>query len=74
MNDKPRRDMAVTAILAAIWFGAVALIAITRDDIPLRLLAIGTVFFVLLIPAMKELVRTVDGFFSPGRQRAGSDD
>lgn len=54
----------VTVILAIIWFGAVAVVAVARDDFPVRLLAIGTVFFVLLVPAMKELVRNADSFFS----------
>jgi hypothetical protein len=74
VNDKPRTDRIVTAILGMIWFGAVAVVAGTRDDIPLHLLAIGTVFFVMLVPAMKELVRNVDRFFSASRQRTGTRD
>ncbi|MDH4048991.1 MAG: hypothetical protein OEW68_12640 [Gammaproteobacteria bacterium] len=71
MNDKPRKDRAVTVILALIWFGAVALILLLRDDISLYLLGIGTLFFLLLVPSMKELIRNADNFFS---NRRHSDD
>jgi hypothetical protein len=35
-----------------------------REDIPLTMLVIGTVFFVVLIPAMKEITRTLDRLFT----------
>jgi hypothetical protein len=62
VDKESRKDVVVTAILAAIWFGAVAIIVSTRNDIPLYLLGIGTLFFLMLVPSMKEIVRNVDVF------------
>lgn len=58
----------VTVILAAIWFAAVAVVIKSREDIPAHLLGIGTLFFLLLVPSMKELIRNVDSFVGRGRQ------
>ena len=68
MDDKPHKDIAITAILAIIWFAAVAVVLTTRDDIPVYLLGIATLFFLMLVPSMKELVR---GF--ERRRRDGED-
>jgi hypothetical protein len=60
VNHRPRRDAAITVILACIWFGAVAIIRIVRDDIPIYLLGVATLFFLMLVPSMKELVKTLE--------------
>lgn len=60
MDEKPHKDIAITAILAFIWFAAVAIVFTTRDDIPAYLLGVATVFFLMLVPSMKELVRSIE--------------
>jgi len=74
VNDKSQKDRAVAWILASIWFGAVAIVIATRDDIPLYLLAIATLFFLMLVPSMKELVRNVEKHFSGTRDADGARD
>jgi len=59
-----KNDAAISWILAAIWIGGLILVRTLREDIPLTMLVIGTVFFVVLIPAMKEVARTLDRFFA----------
>lgn len=62
-RDQPRQgDWISSVILVAIWFLGLFIISETRPGIPKSMLAIGTVFFILLIPAMKELVRTIERF------------
>ena len=57
-------DWAITWLLAAIWVGGLILVRISRTDIPLKMLVIGSVFFVVLIPAMKEIARGLERFFA----------
>jgi hypothetical protein len=57
VDEKPNKDIAITGILALIWFTAVAVVLTTREDIPVYLLGIATLFFLILVPSMKELVR-----------------
>jgi hypothetical protein len=57
-------DGVVSWILVVIWLGGLVLVRIFREDIPLTMLVIGTVFFVVLIPAMKEITRTLDRLFT----------
>lgn len=64
MTAEPQKDRAITWILASIWFGAVLLALVTWDDAPVYLLAIGTLFFLMLVPSMKELVRSVESRFA----------
>jgi hypothetical protein len=68
VDEKPHKDMAITGILAFIWFTAVAVVLTTREDIPVYLLGIATLFFLMLVPSMKELVRGFE------RRRRNSDD
>jgi hypothetical protein len=63
----PQKDRAISWILATIWFGAVLIVMILRDDVPVYLLAIGTLFFLMLLPSMKELVRNVENHFAGKR-------
>lgn len=60
MDEKPHKDIAITVILAFIWFAAVAIVLTTREDIPVYVLGIATVFFLMLVPSMKELVRSFE--------------
>lgn len=64
MTTNPQKDRAVSWILATIWFGAVLLVMVIRDDVPVYLLAIGTLFFLMLLPSMRELVRNVENHFA----------
>lgn len=63
-EETGKSDGAISWILAAIWLSGVVFVRVTREDIPLTMLVIGTVFFVVLIPAMKEVARSLDRFFA----------
>jgi len=62
-EETRKNDGAIAWILAAIWLGGVVFVRVTREDIPLTMLVIGTAFFVVLIPTMKEVARSLDRFF-----------
>jgi hypothetical protein len=71
LNDKRRARLAdrlVSIILVVIWGIGLAIILQLRPEIPGSMLLIGSVFFVVLIPAMKELVRTIERRLNPGQQ------
>ncbi len=53
-------DRVISFILAAIWISAVLLVYHGNSEIPMPMLVIGTVFFIMLVPAMKELVKIID--------------
>ena len=55
-----KRDWRISAILAAVWVAGVALIISRDTDIPMSMLALASVFFVFLIPAMNDLVRSIE--------------
>jgi hypothetical protein len=59
-KTKEKRDWRVSAILAAIWFIALAIVSRSGVDIPASMLLVATIFFVLLIPAMNDLVRSME--------------
>lgn len=63
-EEKRENDWAISWILAAIWLGGLILVRTSRTDIPLKMLVIATVFFIVLIPAMKEIARGLDRFFA----------
>lgn len=63
-EETPRkRDWRISAVLMAIWLAAIVVLTRGDTEIPLSMLAIGTVFFVMLIPAMNDLVSSIDRFF-----------
>jgi hypothetical protein len=69
MNPEPEEitrgsDWFISWILVAIWLGGLLLVRYLREDIPLTMLLIGTLFFIVLIPAMKEITRTLDRLFA----------
>lgn len=63
--DKPSarerfHDRVISILLAAIWIVAALMVRQSNPEIPTRMLLIGTVFFIILVPAMKELVKVID--------------
>jgi len=60
---KPRpekRDWKISATLLAVWVVALVFITDGREDIPLSMIGMATVFFIILIPAMNDLVRSIE--------------
>lgn len=55
-----KRDWKISATLLAVWVVALIFIAGNRDDIPLSMIAMATVFFIILIPAMNDMVRNIE--------------
>jgi len=55
--------------LLAVWVVALVLIASHRQDIPLSMMALATVFFIVLIPSMNDLVQSIERRFSGDRER-----
>ena len=53
-------DRMITMVLAAIWIVAALFVRKSDAEIPASVLLIGTVFFIMLMPAMKELVKIID--------------
>ncbi len=53
-------DRMISLVLAAIWIGAALFVRKSDAEIPASVLLIGTVFFIMLMPAMKELVKVID--------------
>lgn len=74
-TDPPKRrnDRAVSLILIVIWGIGLLSVATLQPQIPKSMLVIGTVFFVVLIPAMKDLVRSLERKTSEELNEQGSD-
>jgi hypothetical protein len=53
-------DRVLSLLLAAIWIVAAFLAYRSDTGISATMLAIGTVFFIMLVPAMIELVKIID--------------
>lgn len=49
--------------MLAVWIIALVLLSGRDIDIPRSMLVIATIFFVLLIPAMNDLVRSIERYF-----------
>jgi hypothetical protein len=62
MVDKTgdKRDWRVSAVLLAVWIVALVIVVGRRDDIPLSMIGLATLFFILLIPSMNDLVRSLE--------------
>ncbi|MDA0681271.1 MAG: hypothetical protein O3A13_06625 [Proteobacteria bacterium] len=54
------RDWRISATLGAVWIAALTMVYFSGMEIPASMLLVATVFFVLLIPAMNDLVRTIE--------------
>ncbi len=63
-DTKQERDWRVSATLGAVWFIGLAIVLNSGVEIPTSMLLLATVFFVLLIPAMNDLVRSIERFFA----------
>ena len=63
-NQTGKRDWKISATLLGVWGLALFVISGRSDEIPLSMLAIATVFFVLLIPAMNDIVRSIEKSFT----------
>jgi len=61
-NSEDKRDWRVSATLGAVWFIALAIVWNSDIEIPGSMLLLATVFFVLLIPAMNDLVRSIERY------------
>jgi hypothetical membrane protein len=61
-SEENRRDWRISAVLLSTWIVALVLVGVRRDDIPWSMLGLATVFFVLLIPAMNDLVRSIERY------------
>ena len=55
-----KRDWKISATLLAVWLVALYFIVGQRDDIPLSMIGMATIFFIILIPAMNDLVRSIE--------------
>lgn len=55
-----KSDAAISIVLVSVWAIAIFLVTRGRSEIPVSMLVIASLFFVLLIPAMRELVKTLD--------------
>jgi hypothetical protein len=55
-----KRDWKISATLLSVWLVALYFIAGERDDIPLSMIGMATIFFIILIPAMNDLVRSIE--------------
>ncbi len=53
-------DRMISLLLVAIWIVAALFVWKSDAEIPASMLLIGTVFFIMLMPAMKELVKIID--------------
>ena len=53
-------DRMISLLLAAIWILAAFFVWENDAEIPASMLLIGTIFFIMLVPAMKELVKILD--------------
>ncbi len=53
-------DRVISLLLSAIWIVAALFVWDSDADIPASMLLIGTVFFIMLMPAMRELVKIID--------------
>ena len=59
-DEENPRDWRISAILATVWI--LAMIYIVRQDtgIPDSMLLVASLFFFMLIPAMNDLVRSIE--------------
>ena len=55
-----KRDWRISVTLGAVWLVALVFVENSDFDIPVSMLAVATIFFVLLIPAMNDLVRSIE--------------
>ena len=60
-NPRERfHDRMISLLLATIWIVAALVVHRSGSEIPASMLIVGTIFFIMLVPAMKELVKIID--------------
>jgi len=59
-DSDSKRDWRISVTLGAVWLVALVFVGNSDFDIPVSMLAVATIFFVLLIPAMNDLVRSIE--------------
>ena len=60
-EERPRRSNWLTStILIVIWVSGLMLVTKISPEIPTSMLMLGTIFFIVLIPAMNELVNSIE--------------
>jgi hypothetical protein len=64
-----KRDWRISAILVTVWIVAMIVIKSSALEIPVSMLVIASAFFIFLIPAMNDLVRSIERF-AGGRTRS----
>ena len=59
-KSREKRDWRISAILAAVWIISIVIVLRSGIEIPGSMLLVATIFFVLLIPSMNDLVRNIE--------------
>lgn len=59
-KNENQRDWRVSAILAVVWVTAIVVVVKQGTSIPTSMLVIASAFFFVLIPAMNDLVRSIE--------------
>ena len=62
----PRSNWLTTTLLIVIWVFGLMFISKIRPGIPTSMLLIGSVFFIVLIPAMNEMVSSIERRINDG--------
>ena len=70
-SDSEKRDWRISATLLAVWGVALFFISGRREEIPFSMIAIATLFFVILIPSMNDLVRSIEKRVTGDSDNAG---
>lgn len=74
-KSREKRDWRISAILAAVWIISIVIVLRSGIEIPGSMLLVATIFFVLLIPSMNDLVRNIERAVGrePGAASNGQD-
>jgi len=63
-KSESKRDWRISVTLGAVWCIALVIMWRSGIEIPGSMLLMATVFFILLIPAMNDLVRSIERYSS----------
>lgn len=55
-----KRDWRISLVLLSVWLFALVIIVSREHRIPVSMLVVSSIFFVLLLPAMNDLVRSIE--------------
>lgn len=61
-DNKPvsKRDWRISLVLLSVWLFALVMIISRENRIPASMLVVSSIFFVLLLPAMNDLVQSIE--------------